>query len=80
MALYIPKRKYNIRAASIIILGDSLVDKYLLPFQLSLMFFRLNFGVLTNSLLFPICPSNTAMELCRENPSATEKKVKKIPI
>jgi hypothetical protein len=42
-----------------------------LPFQLSVMLLILNFGVRTNSLLFPIWPSKTAMELCSENPNAT---------
>ena len=54
--------------------------KYLLPFQLSLSELMLNFGVRTNSLRFPICPSKTAIELCKEKPIAIEKNVKNIPI
>lgn len=75
-ALYMPKRKYNIKANSNIILGDSFLAKYLLPFQLWVRLFMLNLGVRTNSLRLPMWPSSTAMELCKEKPKATEKKVK----
>ena len=40
----------------------------------------LNFGVRTKSLFLPTWPSITAMVLCRENPMATEKKAKNIPV
>lgn len=78
MALYIPNKKYIISNASNIMFGDNFLAKYLFPFQLSVRLLMLNFGVLTNSLLFPICPSKTAIELCKEKPKATEKKVKNI--
>ena len=75
IALYNPKRKYNISKNSTIILGDSFVLIYLLFFQLSLRELMLNLGVRTNSLRLPVCPSNTAIELWKEKPSATEKNV-----
>ena len=77
-ALYIPNRKYNINKASNNVLVDRFLRMYLLPFQESVRFLILNLGVLTNSLLLPICPSKTATELCNEKPIATEKKVKNI--
>ena len=75
-ALYNPKAKYSISKNSTIILGDSLVLIYLLFFQLSLSELMLNLGVRTNSLRLPLCPSSTAIVLWKENPKATEKKVK----
>ena len=52
--------------------GDSFLAKYLLPFQLSVRLLILNFGVRTNSLFLPKCPSKTAKELCRDSPNATD--------
>ena len=51
--------------------------KYLLSFQESFKVLMLNFGVRTNSLFLPLCPSKTANELCKEKPIAIEKKAKK---
>jgi hypothetical protein len=42
---------------------------YVFPFRIVL-----NLGVLINADFFLKCPSNTAMELCKDNPIATEKK------
>ena len=69
--------KYSNSIPSIITFFEMFLLKYLLSFQVSFKVLMLNFGVRTNSLFFPLCPSNTASELCKENPIAIEKKEKK---